>query len=103
MEFKIATGSVSFEFVYKNYTINIADYYLYRQSNIIPPAGKISVMVQKRGYDLSTKSIERIANYLNPRMKGNVIACGNVIEVNLSDDDQFMYFLMNGIDMILPN
>jgi hypothetical protein len=98
MEFSIdGSRSVTFEFVYQAYTINVADYL----SESGKPEGKISVMVQRYGQDLSSKTVERLAAYVNERIDGVAIACNNVIELNIRNTDQFMVHLFNAINLLL--
>jgi hypothetical protein len=97
MEFSIdGLRSVTFEFVYQAYTINIADYL-----DGAKPEGKISVMVQRYGQDLSSKTVERLAAYVDQRISGVATACNNVIEINIRNDDQFMVHLFNAINLLL--
>ena len=98
MEFCINNGSITFEFIYKNYTINFADYLINGQAE-----GKISILIQKNGHDLSSKTVERLADYMMGYMKGVTCACNNIIEVAPQPNDQVMYYLMIAIDLIIPN
>ena len=99
MEFKTGTGtSVVFEFVYKSFNISIADY-----TNCGEPENKISIVVDKHGKSLSSKTVERIAGYIQHRIKGTVGAYNGMLEVSLYRDDQFMLNLQNALDIIIPS
>lgn len=96
--------SITFEFVYKNYTINIADYLSHRpDGSDLKPEGKISIMIMKRGDNLSTETVERLASYMMDRMDCITVACGSVLEIGPMSNDQAMYHLLNAIDLIIPN
>ncbi len=99
MEFKTGTGSsIVFEFVYKSFNISIADY-----TNCGEPENKISVVIDKHGKSLSSKTVERIVGYIGHRIKGTVAAYNGMIEVSLYRDDQFMLNLQNALDIIIPS
>ena len=99
MEFSIGHGSVTFEYLYKNVMISIADYRMGDGT----PEGKISVLIQRHGENLSTKSIDMISAHIQNRMvKGVATPCNNIIEINIGPNDQFMYLLHNAIDVVLP-
>lgn len=99
MEFTTSYKSVSFEYLYRNVVINIADYL----QGDGTPDGKISVLIQKNGESLSEKSIEMIAAHIQNRMTtGIAMACNDVIEINIGRREQFMYLLHNAIDIVLP-
>lgn len=99
MEFKAGTGnSIVFEFIYKSFNISIADY-----TNCGEPENKISVVIDKHGQSLSSKTVERIAEYINHRIKGVAVACNGMLELNLYRDDQFMLILQNALDIIIPS
>ena len=99
MEFTTSYKSITFEYLYKNVVISIADYL----KGDGTPEGKISVLIRKNGEDLSTKSVEMIAAHIQNRMTtGVAMACNNVIEINIGRREQFMYLLHNAIDIVLP-
>lgn len=100
MEFTTSFKSITFEYLYGTFTISIADYLMGDGT----PDGKISILIRKFGENLSTKSIERIAAYIQPRLikNGVVVACNNVIELNIDKSEQFMYHLHNALDIIFP-
>jgi hypothetical protein len=99
-------GSVNFEFVHGPFTINIADYtreHGYQPSySSIEPEGKISVLVQRYGETLSPKTVERLADYIEARIKGVCVSSNHVMELGLQQDDQFMYYLLKALDIIIP-
>jgi hypothetical protein len=98
MKFSIdASRSVTFEFVYGSYTINVADYI----NAMGRPEGKISVLVQKHGENLSSKTVERLAAYINQRIEGVAIGGVTVIEISIQHDDQFMNYLLDSIRILL--
>ena len=97
MEFEINRGSVAFEFVYKNYTISIADFIHGGE-----PDGKISILIQKHGQYLSSKTVARIADYMMSRMDGISVECNRFIELAAHNTDQVMYCLLKAIEN-LPN
>jgi uncharacterized membrane-anchored protein YjiN (DUF445 family) len=100
MEFTTGYNSITFEYLYKNVVISIADYL----KGDGTPDGKISVLIRKNGEDLSEKSVEMIAAHIQNRMiRGIATACNNVIEINIGRDEQFMYLLHNAIDVVLPS
>ena len=99
MEFTTSYKSITFEYLYKNVVISIADYLMGDGT----PEGRVSVLIRKNGDDLSNKSIEMIAAHIQNRMtKGIATPCNNVIEINIGRSDQFMYLLHNAIDVVLP-
>lgn len=98
MKFSLDTSrSVTFEFVYGPYTINVADY-LDENGR---PEGKISVLIQKHGEDLSSKTVGRLAAYIDMRINGVAIGGNTVIEISIQQNDQFMNSLLNSIKILL--
>lgn len=99
MEFTTSYKSITFEYLYKQVVINIADYL--RGDGT--PEGKVSVLIQKNGESLSLKSVEMIAAHIQNRMTTGIAAVYNdVIEINIGRREQFMYLLHNAIDIVLP-
>jgi hypothetical protein len=99
MKFIIGTSSVSFEFDYKNYVINVADYVTAHQK--IEPVGKVSVMITKHGKSISRESNLLIAAFISNRIQGSAWASDKIIEVSLHERDQFMWALMDGMKLII--
>ena len=98
MEFSLDTSrSITFEFVYESYTINVADYL----DELGRPEGKISVLIQKHGENISSKTVERLAAYIDQRIKGVAVGGSTVIEISIQHDDQFMIHLLNSIKILL--
>lgn len=99
---------MQFEFVYGNYVINIADYtrevsYQHGYSTI-EPEGKISVLIEKHGEQLSDQTVKKLAYFINQRILGSVITSScNMIDLNIQSTDQFMKVLLDAIDIIIPN
>jgi len=106
MKFYMGEGSVCFEFVHGPFTINVADYTTectpQPSYSSIEPEGKISVLVQRYGDDLSPNTVEKLADYIEARIKGVCVSVNNVIELGLQQDDQFMYYLLRALDIIIP-
>jgi len=106
MKFDMSERSVGFEFIYGDYTINIADYTT-RHRPLMgfdepKPEGKISVLIQKHGRTLSNESVQLIGTYVNNRIVGNLSVTVGIINIGIRQHDQFMYHLMKGIDLIIP-
>jgi hypothetical protein len=101
MKFAPVTNSVVFDFRYGRYTISIADYI--SNDSIHIPEGKISVMILKGSDQLSSKTVDRLARYVDQRVKGTVTANDSMIDINLEEDDQFMNHLMAGMRLLLHN
>jgi len=102
----MSEGSITFEFVHGDYTINIADY-TSRHRPLMgfgepKPEGKISLLIQKHGKTISDVSVKLIGTYVNNRIVGNVSTGSGAIDINLRQHDQFMYHLLRAIDLIIP-
>ena len=107
MEFGMNEGSITFEFIHGNYTINVADYVkgIERQPGEysgIKPEGKISVLIEKHGKHISHDSAKLLATYIRNRIVGYVNVTGSIIDIKLRQHDQFMHHLLNGMNLIIP-
>ncbi len=98
MEFKFTGNSVVFEFQYKNFMISIADYV-----NCGEAEGKVSIQIQKHGQDLNEKTVERIAAYVQHRIKGVASATCGTLYVAPFQHDQLMFTLTDALDIIIPS
>jgi hypothetical protein len=101
MKFIINEGIVNFEFTYGDFTINIIDYTTQKPSQPgyahIRTKGEISVLIQKSYKDLCSEDIEKIARYIDQRIKGNAVALNTLINLNLQPGDEFMWHLLSSI------
>jgi formylmethanofuran:tetrahydromethanopterin formyltransferase len=99
MEFTTSYKSVSFEYLYGGYTISIADYL----QGDGTPDGRITILIQRLGESLSTKSVERIADYISQRLENGIaMACNHIIDINIDRNEQFMYHLHNALNILFP-
>jgi len=98
MRFKTTSKSVIFEFNYKNFVFSIADYV----DDDFNPKGKISILIEKHGVSLSSKTVERIAAFIGMRIVGQVWTNNDLIEINSANIDQAMLHLMEAVDAIVP-
>jgi len=103
MQFLGVRSSVAFQFIYKSYVINIADYYHSAcvEGTIIPD-GKISVMISKHGKALSKATMKKISFYINLRITGFTLPSEGILHMSLEPHDQFMQTLMNALNVIVP-
>lgn len=100
MRFKPVTDSVCFEFEHMNFNISIADFV--SNNPIRYPSGKISVLITKNGMDLSTKSLERLAKFIELRICGTISVSPNVMDIQPFEGDQFMQVLFDGLRTLFP-
>lgn len=97
----IDRNSVVFEFDYKNFEISIADY-IGKDQGILRFGGKLSVLVTRYTRELSHDTVIKIAEYIGFRIRGNVLATGPLLDINVFEGDQFMATLMAALDVIIP-
>jgi hypothetical protein len=99
MKFGPITNSVTFEFKFVGYTINIADYV--SDDNIPVPEGKLTVYISKNDETLSRDCLQLLAGYINHRTKGNTTVSVNVLVLDSQEDSDFMQALLAGL-ILLP-
>ncbi len=96
-------SSIAFDFIYKAYQINIADFCRLDKDGTVIPEEKISVLISKRGTSLSKITMNMISTYINLRICGiTSTSPGGVLDVYLNPSDQFMLILMDALNVIVP-
>jgi len=97
MRFKTTSDSVIFEFNYKNFVFSIADYV----DDEFNPKGKVSILIERHGVSLSSKTVERIVAFIGDRIVGEVWTDNNLIEIDAANIDQAMLHLMEAVDIVV--